>query len=79
MAEKTTSLESLEREAAADRLNDIANALRDGDDFTVAVGNKNITLNPAETVNFHIAVTEKQRRFRGNRESIKIELDWKPE
>lgn len=78
MADQTTDAESLDREAAADRLTDIANALRTGDDCTVRVGNKEVTLRPAQTVNFQIDVTEKRKRFRGNRETIKIELDWKP-
>lgn len=78
MAEHTTSTETLDRETAADRLNDIASALRNEEDCTVHVGNKDITLSPPETVNYSIGVTEKQRRFRGSRETITIELDWKP-
>lgn len=79
MAEQTTNAEPLDRAAAADRLNDLASALRSGDDFTVPVGNKEIALTPSEPINYRIEVVEKQRRFRGNRETVKIELDWKPE
>jgi amphi-Trp domain-containing protein len=78
MAEETSSAEQLKRERAADRLNAIASGLREGKDMTVSVGNKDIALNPADTVDYRIDVVEKQRRFRGNRETVRIELDWKP-
>lgn len=78
MAEQTSNVETLDREVAADRLNDIASALRDGD-LDVRVGNKNISLSPPDTVNYQIHVIEKQARFRGRRETVKVELDWKPE
>lgn len=78
MAERTTTTESLDRDAAADRLEDVASALRDGD-LDVRVGNKEITLHPTETVNFQLEVVEKQSRFRGRRETVKLELDWKPD
>lgn len=79
MAEQTATTDKLERERAADRLNDIASQLRNGDDMTVRVGNKDISLNPPDQVNYSIDVVEKQRRFRGSRETVRIELDWKPE
>jgi len=79
MAERTTSTEVIDREAAAERLEEIAAALRNSEDCTVHVGNKDITLSPPETVNYSIGVTEKQRRFRGSRETVRVELDWKPE
>jgi amphi-Trp domain-containing protein len=79
MAEQTTSNDTLEREAAADRLNDLASALRSGEDVRVRVGNKNVTLDPPEKINYRIEVIEKRKRFRGSRETIRLELDWKPE
>jgi amphi-Trp domain-containing protein len=78
MAERTTNAETLERALAADKLSDIATALREGEQMRVRVGNKNIELDPPEEVNYQIEVIEKKKRFRGNRETIKIELDWKP-
>ena len=78
MADKTVSTESLSRDAAADRFNDIASALREGEDFTVRVGNKDVSLHPSDSVNYHIEVVEKRKRLRRNREKIVIELDWTP-
>ncbi|PSQ61272.1 MAG: amphi-Trp domain-containing protein [Halobacteriales archaeon SW_8_66_22] len=78
MAEQTSTTEQLDRERAADRLNDLASALRNGEEMTVPVGNKDIALTPPDSVNYSIDVVEKQRRFRGSRETVRIELDWKP-
>lgn len=79
MADQTTNVESLDRDAAADRLNDIASALRTGGDLTVSAGNKDVTLSPPDTVSYRIEITEKRSRFRGNRETVSVELDWKPQ
>lgn len=78
MTEQTSTTEQLDRERAADRLNDLASALRNGEEMTVPVGNKDIALTPPDSVNYSIDVVEKQRRFRGSRETVRIELDWKP-
>jgi len=79
MAEQTTNAESLDREAAADRLESVAAELREGEEFTVRVGNKDISLNPSEPIDYRVDVIEKRARFRGSRETVRIELDWKPE
>jgi amphi-Trp domain-containing protein len=78
MTETTTNGEVLSRKATADRLNDIASALRDGEQLTIRVGNKQVSLDPPSEVDYHIEVTEKQSRFRGSRETIELTLDWKP-
>lgn len=77
MVERTTSTESLKREDAAARLEEIAESLR-SDEFTVRVDNKDIKLRPTGTIEFQIDVVEKQAVFRGDRETVKIELDWRP-
>ncbi len=79
MAEQTTNAESLDREAAADRLERVAAELREGEEFTVRVGNKDINLHPSEPIDYRVDVIEKRARFRGSRETVRIELDWKPE
>lgn len=79
MADQTTHDEELDREQVADRLNDIASGFRSGEPLDVTVGNKNVTLHPTATINYRIDVIEKRSRFRGDRETVRIELDWKPE
>lgn len=78
MPQETSQVVELDRNAAADRLNDIASALRSGGSIDVDVGNKTITLDPPEQVNYRIDVVEKKTRFRGSRETVRIEIDWKP-
>lgn len=78
MADETTNAETVDRETAVNRLEDIASALRN-DDLRVHVGNKEITLHPTESIEYRIRVVEKQSRFRGRRETVEVELDWRPD
>ncbi|WP_436903365.1 amphi-Trp domain-containing protein [Halovenus halobia] len=77
MADQTTSTENLDRDAVAKRLTDLADELRSGENTTVRVGNKDVALTPPEILDYRIDVVEKQSRFRGNRETVRIEIDWK--
>ena len=79
MAGRIQQDEQVERKVAADRLNNLAGALRDDGTARVQVGNKTVELSPPEEVSYSIDVVETRRRLRGNRESINIELSWKPE
>ncbi|CQH49996.1 uncharacterized protein HHUB_1582 [Halobacterium hubeiense] len=79
MVQRTTSAETLDRDAVAARLEGIAASLRSDDEFTVRVENKDITLRPTDSITFEVDVVEKQAVFRGDRETIKLELDWRPE
>ncbi|MGB9963775.1 amphi-Trp domain-containing protein [Halobacterium hubeiense] len=78
MANRTTSAERLDREAAAARLEAVAASLR-ADECTVRVDNKDITLRPTDAIEFQLDVVEKQAMFREDRETVQIELDWRPE
>ncbi|MXR50801.1 amphi-Trp domain-containing protein [Halovenus sp. WSH3] len=78
MADQTTNAERMDRAAVAERLTDLAEELRSGEEMKVRVGNKNVVLTPSETVSYRIDVVEKQSRFRGSRETVRIEIDWKP-
>ena len=78
MTERVTQNEQVERDVAADRLNDVASALRDAGPAHIQVGNKRVALHPSETVDYSIEIVEKKRRFRGNSERVVIELNWKP-
>jgi amphi-Trp domain-containing protein len=79
MTDETTTTTQLDREEAADKLNLTASELRNGDTMEVPVGNKTITLDPPPAVSDCVDVVETRRRFRGSRETIRIELDWKPQ
>ena len=79
MSDQTTNAEKIDRDAVADRLTDLAGELRSGENMTVRVGNKDVSLTPPETLDCRIDVIEKQARFRGDRETVRIEIDWKPQ
>jgi len=79
MPARTTQAERLDRETAATRLEEIAKALRNEETVDVRVGNKSISLTPPETVSFRVDVVEKNKLLRGDRETIEIEIDWKPD
>ena len=79
MSDQTTNAEKVDRDVVADRLTDLAEELRSGENITVRVGNKDVSLTPPETVDYRIDVVEKRSRFRGNRETVKVEIDWKPQ
>ena len=70
--------EPLSQQAAANRLNNLVSALREGDELSVSVRNKDVTHEPSETMNYRIEVTEKRSRFCESRETIQMTLDWKP-
>ncbi len=79
MAGRITQSEEVERKVAADRLNALAGEFRDDGTVRVTIGNKTVELHPPEEVEYSIDVVETKRRFRRNRENIRIELSWKPE
>ncbi|WP_435156927.1 amphi-Trp domain-containing protein [Haladaptatus sp. DFWS20] len=79
MAEKTLHEEKISREEVADRLQAIAHELRENGDADIDVGNKTVTLSPPDAVAYEISTRESSSVLRGNRESVTIKLDWKPE
>ncbi|WP_129115647.1 amphi-Trp domain-containing protein [Halegenticoccus tardaugens] len=79
MSDKTITEEKLAREEAAERLERLAAALRDGDDgCDVRVGNKTVRLHPPKRVNVEVGVRERSSILRGSRESVTVTIDWKP-
>lgn len=51
---------------------------RDSNEIAVQVGNKSVSLRPPETVGVDVEVVERSMMLRGDHESVKIELEWKP-
>jgi len=78
MAETTMNGEPLSQQAAADRLNSLASALREGNELPVSVRNKDVTHKPSEMMNYRMEVTEKRSRFCESRGTVQMTLDWKP-
>lgn len=67
------------REKAAERLEKLADALRSEGEFDVTVENRTVHLSPPNNIGFELGVREKSSRLRGNRESVTVKMDWKPE
>ena len=77
MADETSESCTLSREDAAARLEAIASELRGGEEtIAVDVNNKSISLTPAESVDYEVAVAEHSAMLRSKRESIRIDLQW---
>lgn len=74
---RTTHEDRIQREEVATRLEELAEQLRT-DDAEVTVGNKTVRLSPAEQIGYGIDVREASSFLRGKRESVEIELEWKP-
>ena len=79
MAERTTADEAMTRSELAAYLSSLGDEFEGGgEEIDVAVGNKTVELNPPESVNVSVDVVERSSMLRGNRETITIELNWKP-
>ncbi|MFC4544068.1 amphi-Trp domain-containing protein [Halosolutus amylolyticus] len=79
MAERTTADETMTRSELAAYLASLGDEFEGGgDEINVTVGNKTVDLNPPESVSVSVDVVERSSMLRGNRETITIELNWKP-
>lgn len=79
MADRTHSKRTMERSELAAYLASLAEEFdRSDDEIDVAVGNKRVQLTPPETVECDVEVVERSSVLRGDRETIDIELSWKP-
>lgn len=78
MADTTSASQSLAAEEVAGQLEALASELRrDDGTVDVTVGNKSVSLNPGETMDYDITVDEHEPMLGDKRESIAIELSWK--
>lgn len=78
MVDKTVDAEELSREAVAERLRELADALDGEGEAQVRVGNKGVTLHPASSIAYEIGIMERSSVLRGSREGVTVKLDWKP-
>jgi amphi-Trp domain-containing protein len=63
----------------ADRLRTIADQIDEGGDAEFQVRNRTISLQPPDSINYMVEIREKSTMFRGDRESVTVKIDWKPE
>lgn len=74
---ETNHAERISKEEAADRLEGLAEQLR-RENAQIEVGNKIVRLSPASELSYEIDVREESSFLRGKRESVEVELEWKP-
>ncbi|ELZ23274.1 hypothetical protein C477_01964 [Haloterrigena salina JCM 13891] len=78
MVQRTTADEKLPRSELAAFLATLSEEFDgESEQIDVNVGNKTVSLNPSEEVDFSIDVVERSSMLRGSRETIEIELSWK--
>ncbi len=77
MAERTSSTQTLTKEELADALRDLADAF-ESEETRITVGNKSVRVSPSSEVTYSIDVVERSALLRGRRETVEIELGWKP-
>ncbi|NUB90609.1 amphi-Trp domain-containing protein [Haloterrigena sp. SYSU A558-1] len=78
MVQRTTADEKLPRSELAAFLATLSEEFDgESEQINVDVGNKTVSLNPSEEVDFSIDVVERSSMLRGSRETIEIELSWK--
>ena len=81
MAQRTTADETMSLSELATYLETLAMEFERSDgetDVAVPVGNKTVTLHPPEHVDISVEVVERSSVLRGERETVDIELTWKP-
>ena len=79
MAQRTTADNDMARPELAVYLTQLAEEFEHGDEeIAVGVGNKTVTLHPPENVEVSVDVIERSSKLRGKRETIELELSWKP-
>ncbi|MFC6763835.1 amphi-Trp domain-containing protein [Natrinema soli] len=79
MAEKTLKEEKLARDEAAEELRTLADEIEGDGPADVQIGNKTVSLSPPSTIAYEVGVRESSSILRGNRETITVKMDWKPE
>lgn len=78
MAETTSHETEWTRAETAAFLRALADGLEAEGDLRVSIGNKNVELSPADSIETAATVTERSRRFRKDVEEIDLRFKWYP-
>ncbi|MFP9192371.1 amphi-Trp domain-containing protein [Natronosalvus vescus] len=76
MADTTTYNDTLTRDETADLLQELARELRGTGASRVTVGNKTVTLEPADEIDYDLEVEERSPMLGGKHEEISISIEW---
>ncbi|PSP96791.1 amphi-Trp domain-containing protein [Halobacteriales archaeon QS_5_70_17] len=80
MADTTQFSEEMSREEVASALHEIAEefAKGSGESVTLRLGNKRVTVQPGDSINYDISVTERSSMLRKDRQTLDLNLRWNP-
>lgn len=80
MAEKTQFSDEMSREEVASALHEIAEqfAQGSGEPASLRLGNKQVTVEPGDSIDYDITVTERSSMLRKDRQALDLSLRWKP-
>lgn len=79
MIQRTTADEQHTRAEIEHYFNVLASEFDNGEEqIDVPVGNKTVELSPPDSVSLSVDVVERSSRLRGSRETLSLELSWKP-
>ncbi|QSX01068.1 amphi-Trp domain-containing protein [Haloterrigena alkaliphila] len=79
MAHRTTADRTLPRSELAASLATLSEEFgSDAEEITIDVGNRSISLTPADEVDFSLDVIERSSLLHSSRKTVEIELSWSP-
>lgn len=80
MADTTKFSDEMSREEVASALHEIAEELAkgSGESVTLRLGNKQVTVQPGDSIDYEISVTERSSMLRKDRQRLDLNLKWKP-
>jgi len=80
MAEKTQFSDEMSREEVASALREVADefAKGSGEDARLGLGNKQVTVQPGDSISYDITVTERSSMLRKDRQTLDLNLQWNP-
>ena len=77
MANTTESKKTVSRKEFATYLRNLADQFESGGDAQIQIGNKSVTVHPAENVKQEVTVIERSAILRGDKEALDLEVKWK--
>jgi len=78
MEQKTGTKTTMDREELGAYLQDLGEQIASGEDVTVRIENRNVTLRPSNSATVDVEVTERSSLLRSNGEKISLDMTWKP-
>ncbi|WP_135821323.1 amphi-Trp domain-containing protein [Halostella litorea] len=78
MAQRTDATLSMNREELGNYLKRLGDEIDGEGDITVPVDNRRVRLHPSEAITCDVEVVERSSLLRGSKETVSLELSWKP-